>query len=343
MKIWLMLVAAVALKDINDRHKATLETEFRHISVEQQRQLYSEYVRDFSRPFSAERFFVFQQNLKTIVEHNAAGRSWKMGINEFADETFEEFKSKLLMSLPQNCSATQGNYGFTGASVPDSFDWREKGMVSPVKNQAHCGSCWTFSTTGCLESHALIHLNQKFNLSEQQFLDCAGDFDNHGCNGGLPSHAFTYLYYRNGLQEETTYPYQAANGTCAFDKHNAVLNVEGGVVNITALDENALIEAIATQGPVSVAFQVVNDFRFYKSGVYQSTDCKNGADDVNHAVLAVGYGIEDGKLHYIVKNSWSATWGDNGFFKILRNVNMCGIAQCNSYPILKKADGSPLF
>ena len=93
-----------------------------------------------------------------------------------------------------------------------------------------------------------------------------------------------------------------------------------------------MTESIYSAGPVSVAYQVVDDFRFYESGVYTSDECGNGPGDVNHAVLAVGYGKEDGLNHYIIKNSWGAEWGDQGFFKIERGVNMCGIAVCNSYP-----------
>ncbi len=90
---------------------------------------------------------------------------------------------------------------------------------------------------------------------------------------------------------------------------------------------------LAYHGPVSVAFQVVSDFRFYKSGVYSSTECLNGPNDVNHAVLAVGYGIDNkGKDYYIIKNSWGPDWGKDGYFLIERNKNMCGISVCNSYP-----------
>lgn len=107
-----------------------------------------------------------------------------------------------------------------------------------------------------------------------------------------------------------------------------------GSFNITANNETEAVDCLYNSGPISVAFQVVSDFRSYKSGVYSSTACKNGADNVNHAVLAVGYGTENNKNYWIVKNSWGATWGDNGFFKIERGVNMCGMGQCNSFPLI---------
>lgn len=217
--------------------------------------------------------------------------------------------------------------------MPEEKDWRHDGVVSPVKNQGKCGSCWTFSSTGCLESHLKLKHGKMILLSEQNLLDCAQAFDNHGCNGGLPSHAFEYVKYNGGIDTEESYPYEAKEGKCKFNTYHVGAQVDS-VVNITARDETELKGAVGSVGPVSVAFQVVSDFRFYKAGVYESKDCKSGEMDVNHAVLAVGYGIEEGKKHWIVKNSWGATWGMDGFFEIARDENMCGVATCASYPVI---------
>jgi cathepsin H len=130
-----------------------------------------------------------------------------------------------------------------------------------------------------------------------------------------------------------TYPYEAKEGKCKFNTYHVGVQVDA-VVNITARDESELKTAVAAAGPVSVAFQVVKDFRFYKSGVYSSTECKDGEQDVNHAVLAVGYGAEDGKKHWIIKNSWGAAWGMDGFFLMERDRNMCGVADCAAYPVV---------
>ena len=296
--------------------------------------LYDLYIKAYNRPASSFRKGIFHANLEKIVAHNQKKLSWTMGPNQFLDLNFEEFRHAYLMHNPQNCSATQGFYMPKRVEIPDNYDWRDLGIVSPVKNQLRCGSCWTFSTTGALEAHWSLYKHTNVLLSEQQLIDCAGDFDNHGCNGGLPSHAFEYLKYNGGIQGEDSYPYQAADGQCRFIKDKVIANVPNGSVNITANDETALVDAIYHKGPVSVAFEVVDDFRFYKNGVYTSSECKNGPEDVNHAVLTVGYGfdVESSKHFYIVKNSWSTTWGDQGYFKIERDVNMCGIAQCNSYP-----------
>lgn len=302
--------------------------------------LYQEYLSLFEKTESQFGFAYFLENLKAIIQHNREGHSWTMALNKFADISYQEFVGKYTLGAPQDCSATTASYQFQGVQIPDAFDWVSKGAVSPVKNQGSCGSCWAFSTTAALESHAkIVHGGEGFlDLSKQQLLDCAGDFDNHGCNGGLPSHAFEYLKYSGGIQCEGSYKYEAKNSKCRFDKSKVVLTVPGGSVNITSGNEKELDEVIATTGPVSVAFQVVGDFRFYKNGVYTSKSCKNGTKDVNHAVLATGYGVENGKKFYNIKNSWGASWGVAGYFKMERHVNMCGVAVCNSFPKLKVAD-----
>lgn len=178
----------------------------------------------------------------------------------------------------------------------------------------------------------MMKYGQFKNLSEQQLVDCAGAFDNHGCNGGLPSHAFEYISYAGGLTDEANYPYVATTNNCSFSSIDPVILVEGGSVNIST-SEVDLQQALFQHGPVSVAFQVIDGFRDYTSGVYHNVTCKNGPMDVNHAVLAVGFGTDaQGMDYWLIKNSWGASWGDNGYFKLQRGVNMCGIAQCNSYP-----------
>ena len=138
--------------------------------------------------------------------------------------------------------------------LPSEWDWREHGAVSPVKAQGHCGSCWTFSTVGALESHVLLKYKTFRNISEQQLVDCAGDFDTHGCQGGIPAHAFEYIKYAGGLADEVNYPYLARNGQCYFKQDMATVKVLGGAVNITAGDEEELQHALFRHGPVSIAY-----------------------------------------------------------------------------------------
>lgn len=288
----------------------------------------------------SDRMQTFAENLEKIIDHNSqAHKTFTKGLNELSDLTDQEFMdyyklNKNTVREDQHCSATQGPVkDQSQIDAPESWDWREHDGVSPVKNQGSCGSCWTFSTVGALEAHELLKYQSFTPLSEQQLVDCAGDFDNHGCEGGLPSHAFEYISVQaGGISTETAYPYYAQDRACTVKPDTYALTVVGGSVNITEGDEAQMVEAIYKHGPVSVAFEVVSDFRDYKTGVYSSTLCKNSTQDVNHAVLAVGYGTEDGTPYWIVKNSWGTAWGDEGYFKIERGVNMCGIAVCNSYP-----------
>lgn len=288
----------------------------------------------------SDRMQTFAENLEKIIEHNSqADKTFTKGLNEMSDLTDQEFMdyyrlNKDTVREEQHCSATQGPAkDQSQVNIPASWDWRENNGVTPVKNQGSCGSCWTFSTVGALEAHELLKYKSWTPLSEQQLVDCAGDFDNHGCEGGLPSHAFEYISTQSGgISTESAYPYYAKDRTCTVKPDTYALTVLGGSFNITEGDEVQLAESIYNHGPVSVAFEVVSDFRDYKTGVYSSTLCKNSTQDVNHAVLAVGYGTENGMPYWIIKNSWGTAWGDAGYFKIERGVNMCGIAVCNSYP-----------
>ena len=172
----------------------------------------------------------YEQSLQRVAAHNAGGHSWRAGINQFSDLSDEEFRAKVLMR-PQKCSATNtvgvpgagdAHGALRGASdnkkktadLPPSIDWRSRGIVSEVKNQGGCGSCWTFSTTGALEAHLALKAGawRAPRLSEQQLVDCAGLFDTQGCNGGLPSHAFEYIKHAGGLSTEFSYPYHAPRG-----------------------------------------------------------------------------------------------------------------------------------
>ena len=276
----------------------------------------------------------YEQSLQRVAAHNAGGHSWRAGINQFSDLSDEEFKNSYLMR-PQKCSATN-TVGVPGetthlrgadnkkktADLPPSIDWRSRGIVSEVKNQGGCGSCWTFSTTGALEAHLALKAGawRAPRLSEQQLVDCAGAFDTQGCNGGLPSHAFEYIKHAGGLSTEFSYPYHAKDEKCKFNASASVtapqsngigIRVPGGSVNLTKGDEGALKYYLATKGPVSVAFDVASDFRDYKSGVYSSMICSHDVEHVNHAVLAVGYGVDpvSAKPYWLIKNSWDYTRG----------------------------------
>ncbi|KAJ8248784.1 hypothetical protein GJAV_G00227700 [Gymnothorax javanicus] len=292
---------------------------------------------EYNKVYNLEEYYhrlqIFTENKKRIDQHNAGNHKFTMGLNEFSDLTFAEFRKSFLLTEPQNCSATKGGHVVGSGPYPDSVDWRKKGnYVTPVKYQGACGSCWAFSTTGCLESVTAVASGKLLFLSEQQLVDCAQDFNNHGCAGGLPSQAFEYIKYSKGLSTEDDYPYKAVGGTCKFRPDRAVAFVKD-VVNITMFDEMGMVDAVARLHPISFAYEVTSDFMHYKDGVYSSSVCHNTTDKVNHAVLAVGYGEQDGTPYWIVKNSWGPMWGKDGYFLIERGRNMCGLAACSSYPV----------
>eukprot|EP01068_Selenidium_serpulae_P007390 Selendium_serpulae@DN4695_c0_g1_i2.p1 len=324
------------------------------------------------------RYSVFLDNYLTVATHNAKSpteRSWEAHLNHLADRAWIEFKGSDLMD-DRNCSGShtqtrpdashrlpfkRSGHGVgpnansnSSHPLPPWMDWRDYGVISEVKNQGSCGSCWSFAATGCLEAHiALARLPKENNelktplddFSEQQLLDCSRRFGTEGCNGGLPSHAFEYIRYSGGLETEYDYPYQdGGNGShpvhsCAFAPSKlgdeALRSaVPYGSFNITFRDEFELREVVATTGPVTIAFDVQDDFRFYKKGVYKNDTCHRDIQSVNHAVLIVGYGIdsETGIPYWLVKNSWGADWGDGGYFRIERGTNMCGLADCAAFP-----------
>lgn len=286
---------------------------------------------------------VFFQNAKVIAKHNAAHdagwTSYRMTLQSpFADWTAQEFVDSYLME-PQHCSATHPSSGrlrplasssSSSSNTPHSFsmDWRTKGIITPIKNQKHCGSCWTFSTTGCLEAHTCLQHHRDCTswtgLAEQQLVDCAGNYNNFGCNGGLPSQAFEYIKYNGGIDLENSYTYVANNtdGVCK-SKSGMVGAQVAEVFNITSRDEVDLMYAVQNIGPVSIAYQVSPDFRFYSHGIYDSfnattnqTMCHDTPQDVNHAVVAVGLGeTADGEPYYIVRNSWGTLFGMEGAFR----------------------------
>ncbi|XP_027034883.1 pro-cathepsin H [Tachysurus fulvidraco] len=306
--------------------------------TEQEENVFKSWMSEHNKQYDMNEFYrrlqIFTENKKKIDTHNAGNHKFRMGLNQFSDMTFAEFKKFYLLKEPQECSATKGNHVRGAGLYPDSIDWRQKGnYVTKVKNQGGCGSCWTFSTTGCLESVTAIATGKLPLLAEQQLVDCAGAFNNHGCSGGLPSQAFEYIMYNKGLMTEEDYPYIGRNGSCRFNPKLASAFVKD-VVNITKYEEMELVDAVARLNPVSIAFEVVSDFMHYKDGVYSSTVCKNTTDMVNHAVLAVGYGEESGTPYWIVKNSWGPVWGIDGYFYIERGKNMCGLAACASYPLV---------
>jgi len=202
-----------------------------------------------------------------------------------------------------------------------------------VKNQQQCGSCWAFSTTGSTEAAYAIENNAApISLSEQELVDCSTAQGNQGCNGGLMDQAFQFIISNGGLCSEDAYPYTAQDGTCESSTCSSVVTVSG-YTDVTPSDEDALQAAVAQQA-VSVAVDAGgSDWQFYAGGVL-SDAC---GTELDHGVLAAGYGTTSGTPYWYVKNSWGADWGDAGYIMLKRgtgsgNPGECGITLSASYP-----------
>uniref|UniRef100_A0A1I8Q2J6 cathepsin L n=1 Tax=Stomoxys calcitrans TaxID=35570 RepID=A0A1I8Q2J6_STOCA len=287
---------------------------------------------------------IFGENRHKIARHNqkyAAGQvSFKMGLNKYADMLPQEFKETLNgynYTLQKNLrkQSSQGAITYippAHVTVPKTVDWRQKGAVTPVKDQGHCGSCWSFSATGALEGQHFRKTGVLVSLSEQNLVDCSTKYGNNGCNGGLMDNAFRYIKDNGGIDTEKSYPYEGIDDSCHFDKAN-VGATDTGFVDIPQGNEEMLMKAVATMGPVSVAIDASQEsFQFYSEGVYIEPNCNS--ENLDHGVLVVGYGTDkNGQDYWLVKNSWGTTWGDNGYIKMARNQqNQCGIATASSYP-----------
>jgi C1A family cysteine protease len=289
--------------------------------------LFSRYMKEYHKTYVGDeleyRRQVFTKNYEMIQEHNAKNASWTMEVNKFTDLTDEEFEAQYLgfddsSPTPEDPTAPDIEEMFESNIVyriPKSVDWREKGMVTPVKDQKRCGSCWAFATVAAVESAMLIKYGKNLSLSEQQLLDCALSA---GCRGGEPSWALNYVL-KHGLCSEEQYPYDAKRQQC--HRCSKVASVHS-YYRVKPLKYAALMYYVSRQ-PVLVSIDS-RGLKHYKSGI-SSAPCSALR---NHAVLIVGYGQENGHRYWIVKNSWGADWGEQGFFRLKRVSSSKGFGKC---------------
>jgi len=295
------------------------------------------------------RLKVFADSDDKISRHNSdPSTSFTMDHNMFSHLTWEEFKTMFSIGRPLPTKPTMPSQPFendsqeiaamerrlnTFSKPPSKVDWREKGAVTPVKNQGSCGSCWSFSTTGSMEGAYFLKTGNLVSFSEQMLVDC--DKYDSGCGGGLMDFAFQWIQENGGLCAEEDYTYDAKDERCSLNKCSLVKGSQVDSWIDVKPNESALMEAVSKQ-PVSIAIEADEQaFQFYSGGVLTS-GCGTTLD---HGVLLVGYGTtEDGIDYWTIKNSWGPEWGDEGYIKILRGASQeggeCGILQSASYPIL---------
>jgi len=316
------------------------------------RGVFEEWHKTFGRDYASEseeahRYGIWMNNLRRIADSNSQKLSYTLRLNQFGDLTEEEFRIKV-HGKTGSCLRQEDKIAIQKVQqqpkvhkklgdLPASVNWTAQGVVTPVKNQGDCGSCWAFSTTGSLECDYAIKYGKLTSLSEQQLVDCSSSYGNQGCSGGWYYYAWEYAASVGGLCTEDSYPYMGVEGSCQQGSCGAKYNSPGNPIYYKVpADDSTDLQTAAASTCVSVAIEANQfAFQYYSGGVLTGT-CGTSID---HAVLVVGYGTTDGQDYWLVKNSWGASWGEDGYVLICRNCNdngadgECGINLYPAYPM----------
>jgi len=280
-----------------------------------------------------------------IDAHNANPHStFSMEINRFADMHIDEIASVL---FPRRANMTDsGSWGeyelphvplTDPAAVPTSVDWRGTVVGGSVKDQAICGSCWAFAAVGTIESaYNKAHPEHAVKLSEQEVSDCSWEMASNACAGGEPYGGIAAAA-QQGIALADEYEYQGRDDFCRSDlvPVDKRISVQG-YGRVPAYDDSALMEAIYSRGAVAVSIDATLAFAFYKEGVFVDQTCRTQRPQLNHAVLAVGYGTDEHskEAYWLLRNSWSEHWGDKGYIKMARARHACGVTADPVYAVV---------
>nr|AHA62778.1 RCR3-like cysteine protease [Mirabilis jalapa] len=286
------------------------------------------------------RFQIFKENVKRIEEFNRGSgngkKSYTLGVNAFTDLTNEEFKAiyannKWKPSNISNSQKTSFSYDGDLADVPSSMDWRTMGAVTGIKDQGPCGCCWAFAVVAAVEGLNAIKTQNLESLSEQQLLDCNGR--HMGCDGGYLDTAFDYIKESQGLTTESEYPYhKGPMQQCMVQTDQSQTNTVSITGYKIAENEVEMMKAVSQQ-PIAVRIDASDEnFAAYNGSIFNGP-C---GTDLDHEVALIGYGTDDatGYDYWLLKNSWGTSWGENGFMRIVRGQNLCGIGIHAAYPTM---------
>jgi len=289
---------------------------------------FAQFQKTFEKAYDDSQFPVrlaaFADNLERVSEQNREhvllGGEAVFGITKFSDLTPAEFKATYLTYIPRN--VTKRTEIQLDGAVAATVDWRTKGVITPVKDQGQCGSCWAFSATEAIESYAALSGKALVALSPQQINSC--DKVDGGCNGGNTETAYEYVAKAGGLESGADYPYTSGGGTtgtCHFDASKVAIKIKS--YTSVAKGETSLQSAL-NNGPVSICL-AADAFQSYRSGILQS--CPG---QVDHCVQAVGY--DSGANYWIVRNSWGTSWGEAGYIRIAIGKDLCKISDDITFP-----------
>ena len=292
--------------------------------------LFQKFVKEYKKEYSSIEDFMnhyqnFINNLLYISKKNQKS-NYKLGINKFSDLSLQEFRAKYANLNLNNRNKAQIKYKLYTPNrkndEPESFNWVDEGVVNEIQDQGFCGSCWAFGTVSNIEGVYALKTGELLKLSEQQLVDC--DENDLGCNGGDPINAFPYIQ-ENGLELEKDYPYTGWDDTCKYDKSKAKVYITG-YNKLNGTNEDDMKSWLLENGPLAVGINA-DTLLYYSSGILDDDEysCPQEYEYLNHEVVVVGYGVENGVNYWIVRNSWGDYWGENGYFRIARGKGTCGI------------------
>jgi len=300
---------------------------------------FADFVHKHNKVYTADefqtRFNNFKASLARLEKSQAMSTTAKFGITKFSDLSEEEFKTTVLMKniISESSEPVVPVTTLLAPGAPATFDWRDKGAVTPVKDQEQCGSCWAFSASEAIESAWILkgHATAStVNLSPQQIVDCDTIDGVQGCNGGLTESAYEYIIQAGGQEQIANYPYTGENGQCAFKSQYVDAKISG----YTAIpkDESALSGTLSTTGPLSICLDAAH-WQDYESGVLSNFDCCPLLKcQMDHCVQLVGYNSTASTPYWIVRNSWNTDWGIEGYIYLEMGKNTCGLTNDVTWP-----------